>query len=80
MSARVRTCGHPSSSTDTTVPAGLDTKIFSVVARPDGTHQLVAGKWPLYTFSGDTNPGDTNGEGSEGFFVVTPTGGLNKGG
>jgi predicted lipoprotein with Yx(FWY)xxD motif len=64
----------------TTVPAGLDAKVFSVVARPDGTDQLVAGKWPLYTFSGDTNPGDTNGEGSNEFFVVTPTGGLNKGG
>jgi predicted lipoprotein with Yx(FWY)xxD motif len=64
----------------TTVPSGLDTKIFSVVARPDGTEQLVAGKWPLYTFAGDTNAGDTKGQGSEGFFVVTPTGGLNKGG
>ena len=64
----------------TTVPTGLDTKIFSVVARPDGTNQLVAGKWPLYRFSGDTNAGDTNGEGTEGFFVATPTGGLNKGG
>jgi predicted lipoprotein with Yx(FWY)xxD motif len=64
----------------TTVPSGLDTKIFSVVARPDGTDQLVAGKWPLYRFAGDTNPGDTNGQGSEGFFVATPSGGLNKGG
>jgi predicted lipoprotein with Yx(FWY)xxD motif len=66
--------------TGTAVPSGLDTKIFSVVARPDGTNQLVAGKWPLYRFSGDTKAGDTNGEGSEGFFVATPTGGLNKGG
>jgi predicted lipoprotein with Yx(FWY)xxD motif len=61
-----------------TIPAGLDAKTFSVVARPDGTHQLEAGKWPLYRFAGDAAPGDTNGQGSAGFFVVTPTGALHK--
>jgi predicted lipoprotein with Yx(FWY)xxD motif len=62
----------------TTLPAGLDAAVFSVVARPDGTHQLKAGKWPLYRFAGDAKAGDTNGEGSEGFFVVAPTGKLVK--
>jgi predicted lipoprotein with Yx(FWY)xxD motif len=60
------------------LPAGLDAKVFSVVARSDGSHQLKAGKWPLYRFAGDAAPGDTNGQGSEGFFVVTPTGMLHK--
>jgi predicted lipoprotein with Yx(FWY)xxD motif len=64
----------------TRLPAGLDAKIFSVVARPDGSHQLEAGTWPLYRFAGDAKPGDTNGQGSGGvFFVATPTGGLHKG-
>jgi predicted lipoprotein with Yx(FWY)xxD motif len=61
-----------------TLPTGLDPKVFSVVARPDGTHQLEAGKWPLYRFAGDATAGVTNGQGSEGFFVATPAGGLIK--
>ena len=63
----------------TNLPAHLDPTIFSVVSRPDGSHQLEAGPWPLYRFTGDTAPGDTNGQGSEGFFVVTPNGTLHKG-
>jgi predicted lipoprotein with Yx(FWY)xxD motif len=63
----------------TSVPAGLDAKLFSVVARPDGSHQLKAGKWPLYRFAGDQAAGDVNGQGSAGtFFAVTPAGGLHK--
>ena len=68
----------PLTVSSATVPAGLDTKVFSVVSRSDGTHQLKAGKWPLYRFSGDAAPGDTNGQASEGFFVVNPTGALHK--
>ena len=62
----------------TSVPAQLDSKLFSVVSRPDGSHQLKAGKWPLYRFTGDAAPGDTNGQGTVGFFVVTPSGTLHK--
>jgi predicted lipoprotein with Yx(FWY)xxD motif len=62
----------------TTLPAGLDAKLFSIVARPDGSHQLEAGKWPLYRYSGDAKAGETNGQGLDGFFVATPTGALNK--
>jgi predicted lipoprotein with Yx(FWY)xxD motif len=62
----------------TALPAGLDAAMFAVVTRPDGTHQLEAGKWPLYRFAGDAKPGDTNGEGSESFFAVAPTGKLVK--
>jgi len=61
------------------VPAGLDAKVFSVVTRPDGSHQLKAGKWPLYRYSGDASAGDTNGQGTGGvWFVVTPSGALHK--
>ena len=64
----------------TILPAKLDATIFSVVSRPEGSHQLTAGKWPLYRFSGDAAPGDTNGQGSGGvWFVVTPNGTLHKG-
>jgi predicted lipoprotein with Yx(FWY)xxD motif len=49
------------------------------VPRADGGLQLAAGKWPLYTFTGDTAPGDVNGQGSLGkWFVVQPDGSLHK--
>src|SRR5262245_7422496 len=62
------------------LPAGLDPKVFTVIDRADGTHQLKAGKWPLYRFAGDAAAGDVNGQGSGGvWFVVKPDGSLNKG-
>jgi predicted lipoprotein with Yx(FWY)xxD motif len=52
------------------LPAGLDGNVYSVVDRADGSHQLKAGKWPLYHFSGDSAPGDVNGQGSGGNWFV----------
>jgi predicted lipoprotein with Yx(FWY)xxD motif len=49
---------------DWTVGPGLDTGIFSTIPRDDGTEQLVAGRWPLYYYSGDAAPGDVNGQGA----------------
>jgi predicted lipoprotein with Yx(FWY)xxD motif len=61
------------------LPAGLDANVFSVVDRADGSHQLKAGKWPLYHFAGDGAPGDVNGQGSGGiWFVLDPTAKLIK--
>ena len=69
----------PETVDNANLPSGLDPTIFSVITRPDGTHQLKAGKWPLYRFAGDSAPGDVNGQGSGGvWFVVTPTGALHK--
>lgn len=63
------------------LPEGLDPEVFSIVDRSDGTKQLKAGRWPLYRFSGDAEPGETNGQGSGGvWFVVAPDGSLVKGG
>ncbi|MEE8600183.1 hypothetical protein [Euzebya tangerina] len=59
------------------LPEGLDAEVFSVVERPDGSFQLSAGVWPLYTFAGDGAPGDVNGQGSgDVWFAATPEGGL----
>jgi predicted lipoprotein with Yx(FWY)xxD motif len=56
---------------DWTVGPGLDTGIFSTIPRDDGTQQLVAGRWPLYYYSGDSAPGDVNGQGAgEVWYVV----------
>lgn len=49
---------------DWTVGPGLDTGVFSTIRRDDGTEQLVAGKWPLYYYSGDSAPGDLKGQGA----------------
>lgn len=49
---------------DWAVAPGLDSGIFNAVARDDGQLQLVAGKWPLYYFAGDTVSTDLNGQGS----------------
>jgi predicted lipoprotein with Yx(FWY)xxD motif len=65
---------------DVTPSASLDASVFTTAQREDGTTQLVAGKWPLYTFSGDAAPGDVNGQGSGGvWFVVAPDGSLIQG-
>jgi predicted lipoprotein with Yx(FWY)xxD motif len=62
------------------LPEGLDSSVFSVVSRDDGSHQLKAGTWPLYRFAGDEEPGQTNGQGSgDVWFVVNPDGTLKKG-
>jgi predicted lipoprotein with Yx(FWY)xxD motif len=64
---------------DWNVAPGLDAAIFNTITRDDGTLQLVAGKWPLYTFAGDAVPGDLNGQGSGGvWFVVDTNGALIK--
>ena len=56
-----------------TVAPGLDSGIFSTVARDDGTEQLTAGQFPLYYFSGDARPGDVNGQGSGNVWFVVDT-------
>ncbi|MEN3584261.1 SCO0930 family lipoprotein [Streptomyces sp. ZYX-F-203] len=43
--------------------------------RPDGVEQQTVDCWPVYTFVGDEEPGDTNGQGVGGtWFVVAPDG------
>ena len=57
------------------LPEGLDAAVYSVATNEDGSFQLAANNQPLYTFSGDTAAGDTNGQGIGGiWFVVGPDG------
>ena len=59
------------------VGPGLDIGIFSTTTREDGKLQLVAGKFPLYTFGGDAAAGDITGHGSgEVWFAVALDGTL----
>lgn len=53
------------------IPAGL----VGSVERPDGTKQLTIDCWPVYLFTGDTAPGQTNGHGKQGlWFAVNDAG------
>jgi predicted lipoprotein with Yx(FWY)xxD motif len=55
---------------------GVDTDQIGIVRRADGTRQVTIGGWPIYRFSKDTAPHQTNGEGVGGtWFAVSPTGG-----
>ncbi|GAA2960195.1 SCO0930 family lipoprotein [Streptomyces enissocaesilis] len=56
---------------------GILKKGFVVFDRPDGVRQQTIDCWPVYTFSGDAKPGDTNGQGVGGtWYAVSPEGKL----
>jgi predicted lipoprotein with Yx(FWY)xxD motif len=50
--------------------AGLDYKLFLRFETPNGTEQNSFNCWPLYTFKGDKEPGQTNGQGVGGVWFA----------
>jgi predicted lipoprotein with Yx(FWY)xxD motif len=56
---------------------GVQASLLATTDRSDGSAQITYKGMPLYLFSGDEQPGDTNGQGVGGvWFAVTPDGGL----
>jgi predicted lipoprotein with Yx(FWY)xxD motif len=56
---------------------GVAASLLATTGRKDGSAQITYKGMPLYHFSGDQQPGDTNGQGVGGvWFAVTPDGGL----
>ncbi|MFE2297427.1 SCO0930 family lipoprotein [Streptomyces sp. NPDC059445] len=54
---------------------GVKKKGLMPFTRPDGLKQMTVNCWPIYTFSGDSAPGDTNGQGVGGtWYAVSPEG------
>ena len=53
---------------------GVTGEVATITAT-DGSTQVTLNGWPLYYFSGDTAPGDTNGQGVQGiWWVLAPDG------
>lgn len=46
---------------------GVKTAMLGTIKREDGTTQVTYAGWPLYTYVGDTKPGEDNGTDSKAF-------------
>ncbi|HZC52566.1 MAG TPA: hypothetical protein VE441_08725 [Mycobacterium sp.] len=61
-----------------TAGTGATASDLSTISRADGTKQVTYAGHPLYYFAGDSAPGQTNGEDSNGFgapwYLVAPSG------
>lgn len=68
----LRTNGKP------TAGRGVAAALLGTTARHDGARQITYHGHPLYTYTGDQNPGDTNGQGvtafGGGWFALSPSG------
>jgi predicted lipoprotein with Yx(FWY)xxD motif len=60
------------------VLAGVDHSLVGTTTRADGSKQVTYNGWPVYTFIGDKQPGQTSGEGltdfGAGWDALTPAG------
>jgi predicted lipoprotein with Yx(FWY)xxD motif len=61
------------------LPAGVQGS-FGTVTRPDGGRQLTFDGFPLYTYAGDTGPGQATGQGIQGIWFAAPASGPKQGG
>lgn len=67
----------PPVSADTPIGADLSGSNFGTTTRTDGTEQLTVNDQPLYLYTPDANPGDTNGQGfNDVWFVVDVNGNM----
>ncbi|MFD9302839.1 SCO0930 family lipoprotein [Streptomyces sp. NPDC060048] len=65
----------PAAAVDKEKVSGIAPELVGSVKRPDGSEQLTIDCWPVYLFSGDTAPGQTEGHGKQGlWFAVNDAG------
>jgi predicted lipoprotein with Yx(FWY)xxD motif len=68
----------PLTSANPTVGKGASASMIGTTKRSDGKTQVTYNGHPLYTFVGDSNPGDTSGQGVNAFgglwYAVSPSG------
>ena len=57
---------------------GASASMLGTIKRDDGSTQVTYNGWPLYTYTGDSKPGDTNGNDLDQFgaewYALTPAG------
>ena len=54
---------------------GVDASLLGTTQHPAAGIQVTYNGWPLYFFGGDSDPGDTNGQGQgDAWYVLDPTG------
>ncbi|MEU7607402.1 SCO0930 family lipoprotein [Streptomyces sp. NPDC040724] len=65
----------PAKPVDKANVKGIAAELIGKVKRPDGSEQLTIDCWPVYTFTGDKEPGDISGHNNKGlWFAVTDKG------
>jgi predicted lipoprotein with Yx(FWY)xxD motif len=68
----------PLTSANPTVGKGANASMLGTSKRSDGKTQVTYNGHPLYTFAGDSGPGDTSGQGVNAFgglwYVLSPAG------
>jgi len=57
----------PSGVTAPIAGSGIDASKLSTIKGPSGSLYITYAGWPLYTFSGDSGPGQAHGEGIQSF-------------
>jgi predicted lipoprotein with Yx(FWY)xxD motif len=56
-------------------PIDVDQSLIGQITRDDGTQQLTLAGWPLYHFTGDSEPADTSGQGADqAWYPIAPDG------
>ncbi len=63
----------PAGTTSATAGSGVSGKL-GTINRPEGGTQVTYNGSPLYTFTSDQSPGQTTGQGVNGFYAMTPSG------
>ncbi|MEU9145546.1 SCO0930 family lipoprotein [Streptomyces sp. NPDC048349] len=65
----------PAKPVDKSKVSGIPAELIGSVKRPDGSEQLTIDCWPVYSFTGDKEPGDISGHNKQGlWFAVTDKG------
>ncbi len=68
----------PSGTTTPLAGPGADSSLLGTTKRTDGTVQVTYDRWPLYTWAGDSEPGQATGQGLNNlgglWYVVAPDG------
>lgn len=65
----------PAEPVDKSKVSGIPAELIGSVKRPDGSEQLTIDCWPVYSFTGDKQPGDITGHNKQGlWFAVTDKG------